>query len=242
MGVRDRFTRPRVVESLLSWRLAAFVGSTLILRFGLDVGWFGAVAVSGAVYAAVVALDVATVSVPRRTSVDAFAVGEPWRQFVQGAQRASSRLAEIVESTREGPLRDRMASVSGRLDDGLDETYRIACRGHQIDGAIRRLDPTALQSKLESLERRRSEGGGDGLDEAIESVRNQLESTERLREQSAKTASTLRLTQTRLDELVSRASEVSVGAGDTEAYEHDVDDLVIELEGLRLAIEETNRR
>ena len=231
-----------MVESLLSWRLAAFVGSILILRFGLDVGWSGAVAVSGAVYAVVVALDVATVSAQRRRSIDAFTVNEPWRQFVQGAQRASSRLGEIVETTREGPLRDRMASVSDRLDHGLDETYRIARRGNEIDAAIRRLDPPSLRSKLDSLERRRSEEPGDQIDEAIASVRSQLDSTERLREQSAKTASTLRLTQTRLDELVSRASEVSVGAGDTEAYEHDVDDLVVELEGLRLAIEETNRR
>ena len=36
-----------------------------------------------------------------------------------------------------------------------------------------------------------------------------------------------------------RATEVSIGAGDTDAYEHDVEDLVIELESLRQAVEET---
>ncbi len=73
------------------------------------------------------------------------------------------------------------------------------------------------------------------------SIRSQIESTERLKAESAKTADRLRLTQTRLDELVTRAAEVAIGAGDTDAYEHDVDDLVIELEALRQAVEETNR-
>ena len=62
-----------------------------------------------------------------------------------------------------------------------------------------------------------------------------------MKEKSAQTAGKLRLTQTRLDELVARAAEVSVGSGDTDAYQHDVDDLVIELESLRLAVEETRR-
>ena len=41
------------------------------------------------------------------------------------------------------------------------------------------------------------------------------------------------------NEFVVRAAEVCVGASDTEAYEHDVEDLVIELEGLRQAVQET---
>ncbi|MFT4773359.1 MAG: hypothetical protein ACI9ME_000654 [Ilumatobacter sp.] len=100
-----------------------------------------------------------------------------------------------------------------------------------MDQAVHRIDPTALRSKLATLQQQ-------GATEAIASVESQLESVDRLKAQSTKTANTLRLAQTRLDELVARAAEVSVGAGDTDAYEHDVEDLVVELEGLRQAIQE----
>ena len=43
----------------------------------------------------------------------------------------------------------------------------------------------------------------------------------------------------RFDELVARAIEVSVGAGDSELLGNDVDGLVTELEALRMAIDET---
>ena len=85
--------------------------------------------------------------------------------------------------------------------------------------------------------------GSDGADPdaaAVQSVESQLASAERLRELSSSTAERLRLTQVRLDELVARAAEVSVGRTDTATYEHDVDNLVIELEGLRQAVAETN--
>ena len=45
--------------------------------------------------------------------------------------------------------------------------------------------------------------------------------------------------ETRLDELVARASEVRIGTVDTANYQRDVDDLVIQLEALHQAVEET---
>lgn len=177
---------------------------------------------------------------PKQPPMDAFSVGEPWRQFVQSAIRSSTKLHQTIESAEAGPLRDRMDSVASRLDDGLHETWEIARRGDRIDETIRRLDPTALRSKLATLEARAAPRSTPDIDAAITSVQNQLESVRRLDLEAKKTADRLRLTQTRLDELVSRAAEVSIGAGDTDAYEHDVDDLVIELEALRQAVDETN--
>jgi hypothetical protein len=239
MRFRDRFYTRQTAEVLLSWRLLSLIVSVAILRFGFDLAWRWSV-----LSAVVIYLGSVLVAMPKgseRPNIDPFTVGEPWRQFVQGAQRASARLRETVESTRKGPLEERLLTIAGRLDHGLDEAFRIARRGHEIDAAVARLDPTALRSKLATLEQQRATAPGDQLDAAIASVQSQLEATDRLKEQSAKTATTLRLVQTRLDELVARAAEVSVGTGDTDAYEHDVDDLVIELEGLRLAVEETNR-
>ena len=179
----------------------------------------------------------------RTATFDPFTVGEPWRQFAQRAQRSASKLHATIDATPDGPLKDRMASIVSRLDQGLAETWAIARRGHQLDSTVRRLDPVGLRSQLTTLESRvhSSSGSADDLDAAIESVQSQIETTERLEAESARTADRLQLTQTRLDELVSRATEVSIGAGDTDAYAHDVDDLVIELEALRQAVEETNR-
>ena len=63
---------------------------------------------------------------------------------------------------------------------------------------------------------------------------------ELLMHQSDETAASLRRTQIQLDELVARAAEVQVGAADTDTYARDVDDLVIQLEALHQAVEETS--
>lgn len=239
MSFRDRVFTKQTAHVLLSWRLIALALSAALLRFGFGASWVLAILISVAMY-----LLSVLIGMPRpadRPKIDAFAVGEPWRQFVKGAQRSASRLNDTIAATREGPLRDRMDAVATKLDHGLDETFRIAQRGDEIDAAVQRLDPTALRSKLATLEQQRSTSPGDQIDAAVASVEAQLGTTNRLKDQSTKTANTLRLAQTRLDELAARAAEVSVGSGDTDAYEHDVDDLVVELEALRLAVEETNR-
>lgn len=238
MSFRDRFYTTHTAQAILSWRIAVGVGVAVALVVG-GVAW-----PLGIVGGAVVYGGLVLSAMPKgraRPKIDAFAVGEPWRQFVQGAQRSAARLSDTISTTREGPLRDRMDAVATKLHHGLDETFQIARRGDEIDAAVTRLDPTALRSKLATLEQQRTAAPDEQVDAAIASVEAQLATTDRLKAQSAQTASTLRLTQTRLDELVARAAEVSIGAADTDAYEHDVDDLVVELEGLRLAVEETNR-
>jgi hypothetical protein len=229
VGFRDRFYTPKTAQAILSWRILLGFGvaaAAILLGLNPVLGIaFGVVAYGASVGA----------SMPRdrRVRIDPFTVQEPWRQFVQGAQGAAIKLEQTVDAAGDGPVRDRMQAVSEKVQHGLDETWQIARRGHEIDEAVHRLDPTALRSKLDTLRQR------DDADAAIASVESQLASVDRLKEQSTRTSNRLRLAQTRLDELVARAAEVSIGAGDTDAYEHDVEDLVVELEGLRLALEET---
>jgi len=235
VGLRDRFYTPKTARAILSWRIlpALAIGIALALTSGPVIG----LAVGLTLYAGLVGL--AMPKAPDRPRIDPFTVQEPWRQFVQGAQRAEAKLHDTIDGASDGPVKDRMRSVGNKLDHGLDETWRIARRGHEIDQAVHRLDPTALRSKLESLQLRQASTPTDDLSATIESVESQLASIDRLKEQSTRTANTLRLTQTRLDELATRAAEVGIGTADTDAYEHDVEDLVIELEGLRQAVEET---
>ena len=225
-----------MVQRLLSWRIAIGVGvGAAMIAAGLGVGV--GVGVGVAVWVAFSAVPTST-GRPSRRAIDPFTVGEPWRQFVQGALRAADRLHATLDHTRDGPLKDRLATIVERIDHGVDETWRIARRGDEIDDAVNRLDPTALRSKLATLEHQHDADPSDEVATAIDSVRSQLATTDRLKDRSTKTVNTLRLAQTRMDELVTRAAEISVGAGDTDAYEHDVDDLVIELEALRQAIQE----
>ncbi len=77
---------------------------------------------------------------PQRPRIDPFTLSEPWRRYVQRAQSAKLRYDRTVQSTRDGPMRERLASIGGRLDQGVDDCWRIASRGHDIDGARRNLD------------------------------------------------------------------------------------------------------
>jgi len=235
MGLRDRFFTATTARAILSWRILLGAAAGVVAGL-LGVPWFGAALIAAAVYVGAVA-----VSMPKpapRARLDPFAVSEPWRQFVQGAQRSRRQLSETVKTARAGPLRDRLQSIVDRLDQAIAESWRIARRGDEIDSVVRNLDPTRLRSRLDTLQTQSAAEPSENLTAAIASVESQLASAERLKALSASTADRLRLTQARLDELVSRAAEVSIGASDTTEFAHDVDDLVLELEGLRLAVQE----
>jgi hypothetical protein len=229
MGFRDRFFTPRTAKAILSWRIAVGVGVAVAIAVA-GVGVPIAVLAGVGAYAGLVLA--AMPATTKRVDVDPFTLSEPWRQLVQGAQSAQRRLRATVGGVDAGPLRERLQEIVDQLDRGLEQTWAVARRGDEIDDAVRALDPTALRSKLATLEQRAS---------AVASARSQLESAERLKQQSADTATKLRLTQTRLDELVVRASEVRIGTADTDAYANDVDDIVLQLEALRQAVEETRQ-
>jgi hypothetical protein len=238
MGFRDRFYTPRTAKAILSWRILLGVG------LGATIGVAGlpisvAVGVGAVAYGASIAL--AMPKAAGRPSIDPFVLGEPWRQMMQSSQAAGRRLRATVEGTDDGPLKDTLNDIAGQLDKGLDEAWEVAKRGDEIDDVVRRLDPTALRSKLETLQRRAADRPSPDAEAAVASVERQLASAERLKQQSAETAASLRLTQTQLDELVARASEVRIGTVDTTAYAREVDDLVVKLQALHEAVEETWR-
>ena len=237
MGLRDRFFTPATAKALLSWRI--LLGAAVGVAVGLLAGPAAGIGAGIVVYVASV-----FVAMPkqRHSSIDPFAISEPWRHFVQGTKRAQQSLRSAVGATAEGPLKSRLVDIAGRLEQAVAESWAIAKRGDEIDAAVNRIDPVRLRSQLATLK------GGDpsaaaasgDRSAAVASVESQLASADRLKALSATTADRLRLTQARLDELVARAAEVSVGTSDTDTYEHDVDNLVVELEGLRLAVAETN--
>ena len=236
MGFRDRFFTPVTAKALLSWRIAVAIGVGVALGVaGLPIG--AAIGVAAGVYA--VTVLAAMPGGAKRPNIDPFVLSEPWRQLIQQAQGAGRKLRRTVDGFDDGPLKQQLAAVVEQLDHGLDEAWQIAQRGDEIDEMVRQLDPTRLRSRLGTLEAQAAASPSADTTAAITSVEKQLATAERLKQQSAETADSLRRTQVQLDELVARAAEVRLGVTDTDLYARDVDELVIKLEALHQAVQET---
>jgi hypothetical protein len=169
---------------------------------------------------------------PREASVaiDSFALSEPWRRYVSAAQTAQRRYRDTVAATPPGPLRSNMESITRQVQRGVEECWMIAKRGDQLDEALGRLDTPSLQARLERAD-----------DDATRaSLQAQLASAQRIRTTRNDTDQKLRLLNTRLGELLAQAAEVSVGADTTSDLGSAVDDVVTQLESLRLAVDDVN--
>lgn len=162
--------------------------------------------------------------------IDAFAIGEPWRQHVAAAQSAQRRFARMVSTLDAGPLKARMAEIGRQVDRGVDECWQIAKRGDQLDDTIRQLDGASLQASFDRAT--------DETQQA--SLRSQLDSVDRVRAARNQTDQRLRGLQTQLGELVSRAAEVTTGIDNTAELGSAVDDVVTQLEALGQAVDEVN--
>ena len=171
--------------------------------------------------------------------IDPFTLGEPWRLRVREAQRARSRYRTAVEEAPEGPLRDRLADIGARIDAGVEECWRIANQGDALRRGLRSLETGQIRTSLASAEA----GAGDeaAADPRVGALRAQLTSAERLAAAAEDADRRLRLLSARLDEAAARAVELSLGAGtdvDLAGLGSEVDEVVDQLESLRLAIEE----
>lgn len=239
MGSRDRFLTTRTARAIVSWRPLLGVGVGVALAIaGLPVGV--AIGVGVAICVATVGAALSDdADQTDRPAVDPFAIGEPWRHIIQRAQSTERKMHDTVARMPHGPLRATMTDIADQVGRGVEEAWAVACRGDEIDDAVRRLEPTALRSRLAAAEERTADEPSDDALAAVASLRRQLESAERLQRLADETAASLRRTQTQLDELVARASEMQIGSVDTDGYRREVDELVVRLQALHLAVEET---
>ncbi len=237
---RDRFFTPRVARAMTSpLGIVLFgAGAAASIVAGLPLvaaAGVGALAWGGRVLAAVP-------KSPPSARVPANQLSEPWRSYAVQAEDSKRRFDRVVASVPAGPLRERLQALSGRLDEGVDESWRIARRGHEIVAAIATIDTGSAQRELDELgvaigDRTPTPAEAD----TMQALQAQLASAQRLVALADRSRDRLRLLDARFDELVARAVEVSVGSGDTDVLGNDVDGLVTELETLRTAMEETDR-
>src|SRR6266545_3751921 len=160
--------------------------------------------------------------------IDPFTVGERWRRHVTAAQSSLRRYREIVAATAPGPLHDKLAEIARQVERGVGECWQIAKRGDELDKAAGRLNTATLRADLERA--------GDDVTKA--SLQSQLASADRIRTTRDTADERLKLLNTRLGELLAQAAEVSVGTDTTAELGSAVDDVVTELEALRLAMED----
>src|SRR5918997_612320 len=181
---------------------------------------------------------------PRPERIDPFTLHDPWRRFVQDALQARNRFAEAVTRVQPGPLRDRLQEIEGRMHTGVDECWQVARRGEALTRARRGIDLADVDRRLAQ-----AEGAGDAGAAApsqpaiVESLQVQRATAQRLDQGIDGAQAELRLLGARLDEAVARTLELSAHtgpeAGAVTGLGDDVDDLVSEMESLRLALDET---
>jgi hypothetical protein len=237
---RDRFFTPPVAGAITSplGILLAGAGAAIGIITGLGIP--GAIVLGGLAWGGRVAA-----AIPRKERterVDPFALGEPWRRFVQEALQAKSRFEQAVGDARSGPLRDRLREIGEQMQTAVDECWQVAQRGQQLADARRHLDVSAAQRELAEIEAQT--GAVDPASTTagtVSALRAQLASAERMDRTIVGTRDRLRLLDARLDEAAARAIELSAQAGsvaDLSGLGADVDDLVSEMEALRQGLEE----
>ena len=239
LSFRDRFYSPKVARAILSPFSILLLGAATAVGIVVGLPIIAAAAIGVGAYGARVGL-----AIPRNANgnkIDPFALKEPWRGYVQSALTAKLRFDRTVAGTRSGPLKDHLKQMASRLDDGINESWRIASRGNDIDGALGQLSTAQAERELRQLLEQQQQDASADIQSTIQSLQAQISSGQRMQRVSTSTRDRLRLLDARFDELVARAVEVSIGSGDSDGLGNDVDDLVNELEGLRLAIDDTQR-
>lgn len=175
----------------------------------------------------------------RRERIDPFTLGEPWRSRVQAALGARRRYDEALQATADGPLRERLADIGERIDDGVTACWRIANQGNALRQGVRTIGIGELRSKLAGSEAAAQDDPAS--EPRLAALRAQLGSAERIEATAADADARLALLTARLDEAAARAVELSLGAGTgtgVAGLDADVDDVVDQLEALRLALDE----
>jgi hypothetical protein len=244
LSFRDRFFTPRVARAITSplGILLAGAGASIGILVGAPIAV--AAGIGAAAWAARV--GAAVPRPPAGDTIDPLALTDPWRQFVAGAQKSQRRFASAVQSAKPGPLRDRLTQIGTRIDDAVQECWRIAKQGQVIAEACSQVDVAQAQKELADVEGQL--GGatpdpGSTVGGTVIALRAQIASAERMNATATDARDKLRLLDARLDEAVARAIELSVQGGDVNdagGLGDDVEGVVGDMEALRQGLEEAD--
>ncbi|HWJ98993.1 MAG TPA: hypothetical protein VNQ33_12595, partial [Acidimicrobiales bacterium] len=244
MSLRDRFFSPPVARALTSPSGIVALGAGAALGILATIGTggllgpvFGGLLGGALGYGGRVAL-----AIPRNgatASIDPFGVNEPWRHAVKDAIQARHRYTDAIGAFKAGPLRDALHETGDRIDDAVNECWKVAQQGQLLSTARKRIDDRETQWELQQAAGQIPPGATASPTQArtIASLNAQLDTARRMDALVASTYDELRLINARLDEAVTQAIELSVtDHGDLSTVSSDVDDIVGSLTALRTAM------
>lgn len=240
----ETFRTPAVARAVVSPSALLLAGAGTAVGILTGAPIIAAAALGASLWAARVAAAALFRKGPRREIIDPFAVGEPWRRFVQDALSAERRFDDTVRRTADGPLRERLDGLGERIHAGVRECWRIACQGAALQKGLQQFDIKEIREELALVEAE-IDGAGRNASASLRRTRDALasqeKSFERVRAVAQDARDRLRVLNAQLDEAVARAIELSLSSadpGDISLLAGDIDTLVDDLESLRRAIEE----
>jgi type II secretory pathway component HofQ len=242
MNLRDRFYTRRTAEAIMAPSSIIVGGAATALGIAAGAPIVAAAALGAVAYAGWVARRMpraAAAAAAVTDPIDLRRLREPWRRHVGEALDAQQRFTRAVAATGAGPIRERLALIGERIDDGVRECWRIANRGQELETALRELvAPAELAQRIAAL---RAGPPSATAQDLVASLEGQAESHRRIAGTATDARNRLELLEVRLDEAVARAVELSLQTGDARdlgGLHDDVQEVVGEMEALRRGLEE----
>jgi hypothetical protein len=137
-----------------------------------------------------------------------------------------------------------MREIGARLDDAVQECWRVACAGDALAGARQQIDTRGVQQQLDQVQ---GEMVGPVSTDSpvagtVAALQAQLATAARIEKTTVDARDKLRLLDARLDETVARAIELSVSADESalDSLSEDVNGIVGDMEALRQGIDEAD--
>jgi hypothetical protein len=161
--------------------------------------------------------------------IDPAALPSRWSGVVSDALEARRRWSDLLDGVRPGPVRDRLAQLATRVDDGVEAVWDTAVRLAEASRVAGALDADAVTEQYKRAKRDPATDPAllEALSDRFTSVQRVLNSVEDTDEQ-------LRLLDARLGAAVAHAVEVALTAApQSESAGAELDAVVAELGALR---------
>jgi len=244
LSFRDRFFSPPVARAVTSPSgiIALGAGAAIGILATIGTGGLLGPVVGGLLGGALGYGGRVALAIPRNgatANIDPFGVNEPWRHAVKDSIQARSRYTDAIKGFRDGPLRDALRETGDRIDDAVNECWKVAQQGQLVSTARKRIDDRETLWELQQAAAQIPPGAAASPTQArtIASLNAQLASAQRMDALISSTYDELRLINARLDEAVTQAIELSVtNHGDLSPVSSDVEDIVGSLTALRSAM------
>ena len=161
--------------------------------------------------------------------VDPATLPPRWATVVTDALTARDRWQDLLGRTRPGPLRDRLAELGARVDDGVLAVWETAVRAVDAGRIAESLD---VESVTREYKRAKSDPAADPA--LVEALGARFTSVQRVLNSIDDAEQRLRLLDARLGAAVARAAEVALAAGEgSDDLGQELEAVVSELGALR---------